>query len=72
MSGHPVGFYMARMILQQLGRECLVAGLTNPVDLFASYRQAAVDAGVHPELTPAGISRLREFRGDRVEGGGQA
>jgi hypothetical protein len=41
MSGHPTGFYMANLILEQLGKEALVKDIGNPFAFFRLYKQAA-------------------------------
>jgi len=41
MSGHPTGFYMANLILEQLGKEALIKDIGNPFAFFRLYKQAA-------------------------------
>jgi uncharacterized protein YjaZ len=41
MSGHPTGFYMANLILEQLGKDALVKDIGNPFAFFRLYKQAA-------------------------------
>jgi hypothetical protein len=55
--GHPTGFFMARAILEQLGREALVATLRNPFDFVRAYNRAASLAGA-PEFGPGAMAAL--------------
>lgn len=45
MSGHPTGFYMANLIIEQLGKETLVKDIGNPFAFFRLYKQAADKKG---------------------------
>lgn len=45
LSGHPTGFYMANLIIEQLGRETLVKDIGNPFAFFRLYKQAADKKG---------------------------
>jgi len=40
-SGHPTGFYMANLILEQLGKKVLVEDVKNPFAFFRHYKDAA-------------------------------
>lgn len=41
LSGHPTGFYMANLIIEQLGKEILIKDIANPFAFFRLYKQAA-------------------------------
>ena len=45
LSGHPTGFYMANLIIKQLGKETLVKYIGNPFAFFRLYKQAADKKG---------------------------
>jgi hypothetical protein len=45
LSGHPTGFYMANMIIEQLGKETLIKDIGNPFAFFRLYKQAADKKG---------------------------
>lgn len=62
MSGHPTGYYMARTILEQLGRERLVQNVTNPAAFFRAYDEAARASG-GPTLSPEALLSLAELEG---------
>jgi hypothetical protein len=40
-NGHPVGFYMANVIKDALGREALLASVGDPFEFFAQFNKAA-------------------------------
>ncbi|MBI5546830.1 MAG: hypothetical protein HY901_23350 [Deltaproteobacteria bacterium] len=40
-SGHPNGYYMARLVLEVLGKERLVAHVGNPIAFVRDYQEAA-------------------------------
>jgi len=44
-SGHPTGFFMANMILEQLGKEALIDTVKNPFAFFLIYKKAADEKG---------------------------
>jgi hypothetical protein len=46
LSGHTVGFYMANMIIDNLGKRALVEGLGNPFAFFTLYSKAAGQKGL--------------------------
>jgi hypothetical protein len=60
MSGHPTGYYMARMILEVLGRERLVIDVANPVAFFQAYDEAARASGAQG-LSPEALRSLAEL-----------
>ena len=45
MSGHPTGFYMANLIIEQLGKKTLVKDIDNPFAFFRLYKRAADKKG---------------------------
>jgi hypothetical protein len=45
LSGHPTGFYMANLIIEQLGKDKLVKDIGNPFAFFRLYKQAADKKG---------------------------
>ena len=45
MSGHPTGFFMANLIIEQLGKETLIKDIGNPFAFFRLYKQAADKKG---------------------------
>lgn len=71
LGGQPTGFYMARLIDQQLGRDALIAHVGNPFAFIRDYNEAARRANDdHPVLgtgAMAAVSMLEEryvTRGD--------
>lgn len=60
MSGHPTGYYMARTILETLGRERLVTDIANPVAFFLTYDEAARASG-RQGFSPEALSVLTEL-----------
>ena len=57
-SGHPTGYYMARTILEGLGRPALVGTVSNPFAFFRLYSQAAA---LRRDGTPPLSERALEF-----------
>jgi hypothetical protein len=45
LSGHPTGFYMANLIIEQMGKEILVEHIGNPFAFFRLYKRAADKKG---------------------------
>jgi hypothetical protein len=45
LSGHPTGFYMANLIIEQLGKDKLVEEIGNPFAFFRLYKLAADKKG---------------------------
>ncbi|MFC2161965.1 DUF5700 domain-containing putative Zn-dependent protease, partial [Acidobacteriota bacterium] len=45
LSGHPTGFYMANLIIEQLGKNVLIEDVKNPFAFFRHYQDAAVKKG---------------------------
>jgi len=58
LSGHPTGYYMARTILEEVGREALVSTVSNPFAFFRLYSQAA---SRRRDGTPPLSARALEF-----------
>ena len=55
---HPNGAYMARTILEALGRDSLVSTETSPFAFIRMFRQAEARRGDAPVFSPAGIAAL--------------
>jgi hypothetical protein len=60
LSGHPTGHFMARTILEVMGREALVGTVSNPFAFFRLYSQAAAR---RPDGTPAFSAAALAFLG---------
>jgi len=45
LSGHPTGFYMSNLIIDQLGKDALVKDIGNPFAFFRLYNRAAGKKG---------------------------
>lgn len=64
MSGHPTGFYLADLILEQLGLEALRQDVGNPFAFIRSFNQAAEKAGRNEiALSPGAMKVLSEMEG---------
>jgi len=62
LSGHPTGFYMANVIIEEMGRETLVSEIGNPFRFFILYKEAADQReGDEPTLSPEAVALLREL-----------
>ena len=63
LGGHPVGFYMARTILEAFGRERLIENVGDPFAFMMDYSEAASRLGdgrhVFSEEALAGVRALR-------------
>ncbi len=57
-AGHPVGFYIARVILRAFGKERLIATTTDPFVFLTTYLEASDQLGSVPELTRPSIQSL--------------
>ncbi len=56
LSGHPTGFYMANLIIEQLGKKVLIEDVKNPFAFFRHYKEAAdKKKGVTPTLSDKSI-----------------
>lgn len=55
LSGHPTGFYMANVILKQLGREPLIDTFASPFQFLELYTQAAKKDPTAPVLSTAAL-----------------
>ena len=49
MSGHPTGYYMTKVIIENLGKKELISNLGNPFEFFRLYN---VVASTHPGMYP--------------------
>ncbi len=58
LSGHPTGFYMSNLIIEQLGKDALVKEIANPFAFFRLYKQAADKMG---GATPTFSERAIQF-----------
>ncbi|UCE41589.1 MAG: hypothetical protein JSV17_00955 [Candidatus Aminicenantes bacterium] len=62
LSGHPTGFYMANLIIEQLGKEPLVKDIGNPFAFFRLYKQAAdKKGGKTPTFSDKAIGFIRSL-----------
>jgi hypothetical protein len=71
-SGHPTGFYMARTILETLGREALVQELGNPFNFVVRYQEATTRREGRPGFSSCATIALDTLRHryERRPGGG--
>jgi hypothetical protein len=60
-SGHPTGFYMARIIEEELGPEAIVGVVRNPFRFFTTYNEAAEKNGMAPVFSAKAISFIRSL-----------
>jgi len=64
LSGHPTGFFMANVIIEQLGREPLIDEIGNPFRFFSLYKQAAdMKGGGTPSFSDSAIELIQELEG---------
>ncbi len=62
MSGHPTGFYMANLIIEQLGKGTLVKDIGNPFAFFRLYKKAAdKKGGKTPNFSEKSILFIRSL-----------
>jgi hypothetical protein len=61
MSGHPTGYFMASVILVELGRERLRANVGNPLAFFRTYDEAARNTSDLPRLSDGALRTLAEL-----------
>ena len=61
-SGHPVGYYMARMIRDQLGKTRLLDTCRDPLLFFRAYCEAEEHAGLASNLSAEGLKVLERSR----------
>lgn len=62
LSGHPTGFYMANIIIEEIGKDPLVVGIGNPFAFFRLYKQAAdKKGGKIPSFSEKAIRFIREL-----------
>jgi hypothetical protein len=67
MSGHPTGYFMASVILEELGRERLRTNIGNPLAFFRTYDEAARQTTGRPALSDAALRTLVELEERYVE-----
>jgi hypothetical protein len=58
-SGHPTGFFMARVIVSQSGEEALVKIVRNPFKFFYLYNEAAIKDKQAPALSDQAIDFIK-------------
>lgn len=62
-SGHPIGFFMARRILEELGPERLVERIGNPFHFLRLFSEAMEAAGEEPILSEPTVRWLDSLEG---------
>lgn len=68
MSGHPTGYYMARTILEEMGRPALVGTVSNPFAFFRLYsRSAARRQDGTPQFSAKALQLLRTLESRFLE-----
>lgn len=60
-SGHPTGFYMANVILEQLGKKELVRDINSAPAFFRRYSQAALKSGSAPGFSDKALRYLDRY-----------
>jgi hypothetical protein len=60
-SGHPTGFYMSRMIRENLGKEALIRDAGNPFAFFRTYNQAASGVQDAPLFSDKAMGVIEEL-----------
>lgn len=63
-AGHPVGYYMAAAIVEELGQEALVGAALDPGEFFDAYRRAAAAGGTEGPISVAAVGLVRALAGD--------
>ena len=61
MSGHPTGYFMASVILEELGQERLRANVGNPLAFFRTYDEAARKTRGLPMLSDGALRTLADL-----------
>ncbi len=61
-SGHPVGYHMARMIRDRLGKTRLLETTDDPLRFFRAFSEAEAAAGLCRTLTPGALDALEGVR----------
>ena len=73
LSGHPNGFYMANVIIEEMGRGALVGEIGNPFRFFLLYKEAADrKGGDTPTFSDEAVALLRELEARYLVPGGPA
>ncbi len=62
-SGHPTGFYMANIILKNLGKEALVEDIGNPFAFLRRYSRAAAKDEDAPTFSAKALAYLSQLEG---------
>lgn len=60
-AGHPTGFYMTNVILEQLGKQALVEVVRNPFKFFFLYNIAAKKDGSVPAFSTNSIQLMKDL-----------
>jgi hypothetical protein len=61
-SGHPTGFFMANLIMDQLGKDVLIESVKNPFAFFVLYKEAADKKGRSvPSFSEKSIDFIRSL-----------
>ncbi|MBN2417136.1 hypothetical protein JXO52_14965 [bacterium] len=60
-SGHVAGFYMANVILEECGKEDLIAVCRNPFRFFLLYEKAASRDGTAPRIPEEGLRLIEKL-----------
>lgn len=60
-SGHPMGYYMAQVILKYKGREALVKIVRNPFKFFYLYNQVCLEKNIGPAFSVDAIAMIAEL-----------
>lgn len=63
MAGHPTGYFIAKTIEHQLGRDALVQTLGNPYAFFQLYNKAAEKASL-PLLSPDSLTLVKGLQAE--------
>ncbi len=67
MSGHPVGFYMTNVVIENLGKEELVEKAGNPFAFFRLYNNAAGIDNRHTTFSKKAIKVIEELENKYVK-----
>jgi len=60
-SGHPVGYYMSSLILNQLGRDRIISEVNDPLQFFKTYLEAEKKAGHERTLSMDAVNIMEEL-----------
>ena len=72
LSGHPTGFFMANVIIEEMGREALTLHIGNPFRFFLLYKEAADRRGGEtPTFSDEAVALIRELEARYVRRGAE-